>query len=288
MVEYFNFYYFLYIALALAMLLGLYFLLKGKSESTSKIVLLGILLASFLLHFFKLAFDFYQEWMPIAIRTITPENICAVSVLVYPWFFLSKKPLLKDYMFYFGIMSGIGATLIPIDVIGRSAADFETIRFYISHITLWVVPLLMVLLKLHTLDYKRIIKVPFLVYLILCVILANEVFLIGAGFVHIDHLFSNEIRNHTLIFGPLAEVGFLGAFFNALTPELFRTVPIGPNAGYVFYWPIIWLIIPSFIYFSIASFFMALPFDYRRVKSDTLLLLSKIKTRTFAGGAGSG
>lgn len=276
MVEYFNFYYFLYIALALALLLGLYLLLKNKSVKTSKAVLFCILLASFILHFVKLAFDFYQQWMPVAIRTITPENICAVSVMIYPWFFLSKKPLLKDYMFYFGIMSGVGATLIPIDVIGHNAFDFETFRFYFSHILLWVVPLLMVLLKLHTLDYKRIMKVPFIVYLILCVILANEVMLIGAGFVHIDHLFCTEIRNHTLIFGPLAEVYFLGSLFNTLTPEVFRTIPFGENAGEVFYWPIVWLIIPSFIYFSLASFLLALPLEFRRVKSDASALFCRM------------
>jgi len=277
MVEYFNFYYFMYIALALILLFGLYFLLRNKPERTSRTVLFCIFLGNFILHFAKLLFDFYQAWMPIALRSITPENICAVSVMVFPWFFLSKKPVLKDYMFYFGIMSGIGATLLPIDAIGRSAADFETIRFYISHVLLWVGPLLMVVLKLHTLDYKRIIKVPFLVYLILSVILANEVMLIGAGFVPYEHLFSTYIRNHTLIFGPLPDVEFLGALFNTLTPEVFTTVPIGPRAGEMFYWPIVWLIVPSFVYFSLASFLLALPFDHKRVTADIQALFGKIR-----------
>jgi hypothetical protein len=214
--------------------------------------------------------------MPYSIRTITPENICAVSVLIFPWFFLSKNPILKDYMFYIGIFSGIGATVLPIDVISRSAFEFETFRYHFSHALLWIIPLLMVLLKLHTLDYKRIIKVPFIFYLILCIILVNEVILVGTGFVQADILFSSEIRNHTLIFGPLAEVEFIGILFNTLTPELFRTVPIGVNAGNPFYWPIVWLIIPSFVYFSLASLILSLPFEHKRIKNDVKLLFAKL------------
>ena len=283
MVEYFNLYYYLYIALAFGLLIGLYFLLRprsgvssSKSKKTSTIVLFGFLFFGFVLHFLKLTFEPYREWMPHAIRTITPENLCAVSVLVFPWFFLSKNKILKDYMFYMGIMSGLGATFIPIDAIGYHALDFETMRFYFSHIILWVVPLLMVLLKLHTLDYKRIIKIPFLVYFVMCIILVNEIILTGAGFVHINHLYSNEIRNSALIFGPLMDVEFLGKLFTPLTPNLFLTVPIGANAGAVYYWPIVWLIIPFYIYFCLLSLLLALPFDYKNIKKDISALKIKL------------
>jgi len=134
----------------------------------------------------------------------------------------------------------------------------------------------MVLLKLHTLDYKRIIKIPFLVYFIMCIIIVNEVILIGAGFVHINHLYSNVFRNSSLIFGPLAEVEFLGILFTAMTPKLFMTVPIGANAGAVYYWPIIWLVIPSYIYFSITAILLSLPFELKNIKTDILALKTKI------------
>ena len=277
MVEYFNFYYFLYITFALSLLLGLYFLLRprsgvsnGKNKKISTIVLFCILLSNFILHFLKLAFDSYQEFMPYAIRTITPENVCVVSVLIFPWIFLSKSKILKDYMFYMGIISGLGATIIPIDAIGRNIFEFDTIRFYYCHIIIWVVPLLMVLLKLHTLDYKRILKIPFLAYLVLCLILINEIILTGAGFVHVNHLFNNEIRNSALIFGPLADVEFLGKLFTPLTPKLFLTVPVGANAGAVYYWPILWLVIPSYIYICITALLLSLPFEYKNIKADLL------------------
>ena len=276
MVEYFNFYYFIYIAFAFGLLIGLYLLLRNKSKKISKIVLFSILLSSFILHFLKLASEHYQTWMPQAIRTITPENICAVSVLVFPWFFISEKKILKDYMFYMGITSGIGATFIPIDVISYNAVEFETLRYYFSHILIFVVPLLMVMLKLHTLDYKRIVKVPFLAYLTLCIILANEIILTGAGFVHINYLYSNEIRNASLIFGPLPQIEFVGILFTALTPQIFLTVPVGANAGALYYWPIIWMIIPFYIYFCILSLLLSLPFEYKNIKKDIFILKSKI------------
>ena len=275
-VEYFNFFYFLYIAFAVGLLVGLYFLLRNKSKKTSAAVIFGILFFNFVWHFLKLAFEPYQRWMPYAVRTITPENICAISVLVFPWFFLSGKKLLKYYMFYMGILSGLGATIFPVDAIGHHAFEFETMRFYFSHILLWVVPLLMVMLKLHALDYRRIIKVPFLAYLVLCIILVNEIILIGTGFVNMHHLFSNDIRNSALIFGPLADVELLGTLFTALTPEVFLTRPVGPNAGEAFYWPIVWLMIPFYVYFCAIAILLALPFERKNIKADLLALKTKL------------
>jgi len=276
MVEYFSFYYFLYIALALTLLGGLYFLLRNKSKRTVSLVLFGILFASFILHFVKLTFDEYQRWMPRAIMTVTPENICAVSVLAFPWFFISAKKLLKDYMFYFGILSGLGATIVPVDIIGRGAFELEVIRFYFAHIIIWVVPLLMVMLKLHTLEYKRIFKIPLIFYIVLCVILANEVMLTGAGFIHIDYLFSSEFRNAAMIFGPNPDIDPIGRLFLAVTPKLFQTVPIGPNAGAEFYWPVIWLMIPGYIYFCAFALMINIPIQYKKIKEDIRRILSRV------------
>ena len=273
MIEYLNFYHFIYVAFAVGLLIGLYYLLRNKSDKTKKYVLLAILLGNFSLHFLKLLAEHYQVWLPTSIRTITPENICAFSVLTFPWFFLSGKKLLRDYMFYMGVMSGFAATALPIDVIGLNAFEFETIRFYTAHLILWVVPLLMVMLKVHTLDYKRIWKVPFMALLALCIILVNEVILVGAGFVSKEIFYSNEVRNAALIFGPLPVLEPVGAIFTTLTPSLFTTVPIGPNAGETFYWPIVWMIIPGVLYFGLMSFLLCLPFEFSKIKKDVKNLL---------------
>ena len=276
MIYIFNYIYFLYIAFALILLIGLYLLLRNKSKKVSSIVLFSLLLSGFILHFLKLFADFYQAWMPTAIRTLTPEAICTVSIIIFPWLFLSKNPLSKDYMFYMGMFGGLVATLYPVNVIGFDAFEFETIRFFYHHVLLWVVPLLMMMLKLHTLDYKRIWKISFLAIFVLCIILINEVILVGTGFVRADILFSYEFRNTALIFGPMPELGPVNTFLTAFTPELFTTVPIGPNAGETFYWPIVWMLVPAFIYFTIGAFLLALPFEYKKIKRDTLAIKAKV------------
>ena len=124
----------------------------------------------------------------------------------------------------------------------------------------------MVLLKLHTLDYRRILIAPLMLFFFQGVILVNEVILAGMGLVRMEHFFSYEIRNASFIFGPHPDIGFLGSLFTPLSPEIFRTMPIGPNAGDVFYWPIVWLVIPVFIYFSLISLLLALPFEYENIK----------------------
>jgi len=268
MIGYFNIYHFLYIAVGAALLAGLYFLLRGKSKRTSGAVLFCLLLSSFILHFLKLAAPYYQERAPWSLVTITPENLCAVSVLTFPWFYISKKNVLRDYMFFMGVMSGLGATLYPIDAVGLNAFEFETIRFFYCHILIWVVPLLMVMLKLHTLSYRRIFAVPFIAYLVMCVILVNEVIVTGAGFVRPEYLYSVEVRNASFIFGPQPQVGVLGKLFTALTPKIFTTVPVGENAGAVYYWPIVWLMIPSYFFFCAFSMLLALPFTYKRKRHN--------------------
>ena len=277
----FNSFYFLYIALALVLLVGLYFLLRNKSKKVSFIVLFSLLLSGFVLHFLKLYADFYQAWFPISIRTLTPEAICTVSIIIFPWLFLSKKPLARDYLFYMGVFGGLVATLYPVNVIGFDAFEFETIRFFYHHVLLWIVPLLMMMLKLHTLDYRRIWKIPFLAIFVLCIILINEVILVGTGFVRADLLFSYEFRNTALIFGPMPELGPVNTFLTALTPEFLTTVPFGPNAGETFYWPIVWMLIPAYIYFTIGAFLLALPFEHKNVKRDIVALKAKI-TSLFA------
>ena len=276
MIEFFNIFYYLYIAFGLILLVGLYFLLRNKSEKVQSAVLFSLLLSGFILHFLKVFADYYQQWMPIALRTLTPEAICTVSILVFPWLFLTKNALLKDYMFYMGVLGGFVATIFPVLILDFEAFEFETIRYFYHHILLWVVPTLMVILKLHTLDYKRIWKAALLAVVVLFIVFINEVILTGLGFVRADLLFSHEYRNTSLIFGPMKELGPVNDLLLAFTPSLFTTVPVGPNAGETFYWPIVWMLFPAYIYACIGAFLLALPFEYKNVKRDILALRQKI------------
>jgi hypothetical protein len=157
-------------------------------------------------------------------------------------------------------------------------------RFYFCHIVIGAVPLVMVLTRVHVLDYRRIFKAPFMFYCVLGIILINEVVLVGAGFAEkdIELLFAPDYRNSSFIFGPLEEFEKVAVILTVFTPKLFLTVPVGPDAGSPYYWPILWIVIPAYIYICLFSLIFALPFEHAHMKADILRLKENIiKTKIF-------
>ncbi|MDE7305962.1 MAG: hypothetical protein K2N33_01090, partial [Clostridia bacterium] len=137
-------FYYIYPVLSIGTCIGLYFLLRRKSKKVQYWTLFGLLAFNFALHFLKLAFPVYRgRPFPAVLSKCTFENICAVSTLIFPFLFLSKSKAGKDYMFYLGLISGIGATFAPMPIQGLAFYELETIRFYICHGGIWTVPLLM-------------------------------------------------------------------------------------------------------------------------------------------------
>ena len=124
---------------------------------------------------------------------------------------ISKIPSLKkdnsiakDYMFYMGILSGLAAIIFPTEVFGKELLNLNTIRFYLCHIIIFVVPFYMVFYNVHTLDIKRIIYFPISFLIVLCVIYLNEMILMEMGFVDMrgNDLVNYNYRNFSFIFGP--------------------------------------------------------------------------------------
>lgn len=107
-------------------------------------------------------------------------------------------------MYYIGILSGVGAMLIPTEALGKELLSFDILRFYYVHIVIFTAPMLMVKFGFHKLDYRRVFQLPLSFIIILVVILVNEVILIAAGFVQTDMAtFLNQTeRNSSFIFGP--------------------------------------------------------------------------------------
>jgi hypothetical protein len=139
----------------------------------------------------------------------------------------------------------------------------------------------MVVTKQHTLNYHRILKVPFMFILILGIILVNEVILIGTGFVESDmaDLFNPNTRNASFIFGPTDQFQNAIWILTIFVPKFMLTVPIGPNAGQELYWPVVWLVIPVCVYIWIISFLLSLPFDGKHIMEDIRRLFSRIVKR---------
>ena len=278
-IQFFNFWYFFWIALTLGIFFGLYFLLKNKSNKTKNIVLFSILAFALVLHFLKALFPPYSTDQSRLYRDIWFINICGANIFLFPFLFLTKSKTAKDYMFYIGVLSGALATILPLEPIQKAdqAGEFlDIVRFYIHHAILWLVPLLMVVLKLHTLSWRRIWKVPGCLLLLLLFIMLNQIFQSELGFVGLrgDDIFEIGYKNSSYIWGPDDDIGYLIAKF---CPDIFKTIPVGEFAGQTKYWPWFWLIVPAYILIPVLSLLLVLPFDWKNFKSDVSRLKNKLK-----------
>ena len=187
MVKLFNFWYFFFVFLAAATVIVPYVLLRNKSQKTKKIVIFIMLILNLALHFLKLTFPPYSTNPPEkAIRDISFINVCATSVLFFPFIFISKSDTAKDYMVYLGIISGFLAVFYPTEALNKSVFTLDLWRFYFCHIVIFAAPLLTVLLGVHKLDIRRIWKIPFCIMAMLLFIVCNQVLQSELQLIHFD------------------------------------------------------------------------------------------------------
>ena len=112
--------------LVIAVIFGL--ILKGKDSSVQKKVLVVISFIALALHFAKLFLPEYKELMPESIASVTFESIGAALVIMAPVILLTKNKIMKDFLFYMGLIATLFAIIYPLDVIGRELTEYEVIR----------------------------------------------------------------------------------------------------------------------------------------------------------------
>ncbi len=265
MVRLFNVWYLFFIALGSGTIVGLYFLLKNKTDKTKKIVLGGMLFFNLALHFLKLLFPPYSTDTDYALKNVWFINVCATSVLFFPFIFLSKSKTAKDYMFYLGVISGFLALLYPTEAIDKSVLTFDLWRFYICHIIIIAAPMLTVLLGLHELDVKRIWRTPLCILAMLSFIMVNQILQSELGIISLrnDDMLNINFHNPSLIWGPTDAVAAIFAIF---TPSFMKTVPYGAYAGQEKYWPLFWMLPGVIIYFTLVPLLLCLIFNFKNVK----------------------
>jgi hypothetical protein len=276
MVEILNFWYIFFALLFFGATAGLYFLLRNKTDKTKKIILGSLLFFNLALHFLKLTFPPYSTNPELAMREVWFVNICGTSVLFFPFIFLSKSAVAKDYMVYLGIISGFLAILYPTEAINKSVLTLDLWRFYICHAIIFAVPLLTVLLKLHKLDIRRIWKIPVCVCAMLLFIICNQVLQSELGIIPLrnDDMLHINFRNPSLIWGPTDDVAVL---FSWLTPDFMKTVPAGPYAGQEKYWPFFWMLPGAIVYFTLLPLLLCFILDFKETKNAFTKLLNTLK-----------
>ena len=105
----FNGWYFFWLLLCSGITVGLYFLLRNKSQKTQKAVLFGILVLGLIAHFTKVYYPPYSTDEARMLRDSWFVNICGANIALFPFFVGSKNEKIKDYMFHIGVLSGLSA-----------------------------------------------------------------------------------------------------------------------------------------------------------------------------------
>lgn len=278
-VEMFNLYYFIYLGITALVTIILIFYLKNKSDDYKKWFLFGLLVVNFAIHFLKI-FIYPYTTVDFRITKVSPENICAVSVLLFPFLYFTKNQSLKDYMVMAGMASGLLALFYPVDLIvetfngeyfgPKHAFAIESIRFYITHILIFVVPFLMMYFKLHKVSIKRVWHAPILLFFVLIIIFINELLITLFGWVPKEDLFNPMKRNPSFIFGARSDLQGLGVFLGLLVPAFMMR--FDPVSGITYYLPVVWLILPVFIYGNLISLMFMFIYD----RENTLNVIKKV------------
>lgn len=238
--------------LVVLVLFGL--ILRRKGQDTQNKVLIVLAFINLAIHFLKLLIPQYKDDLPISYREVTFQNICTATIIMMPFIMLCKNKIMKDYLFYIGLLVGLAALVYPTEAIGRSIEELDVIRFYICNVLLFIVPFYMVVFGIHELDIKRVPLFPLVFLLVECLILANEVILMEAGFVEFRGsmgFMDYNYRNSNFIFGPTEDLKEISdKFIEPLVPKVFKTVPAGVYQGEAKYIPVLWMLVPCFVYFT--------------------------------------
>lgn len=280
-IQMFNGWYFLMLFICIGLVVGLYFILKNRTQKTQKIVLFSLLLFGLILHFLKFIIPPYSTDIDRLYRDSWFINICGANIFLFPFFFLSKNEKAKDYMFYIGVLSGLISILYPMEPmakVNQAAEWLDIVRFYYHHTMLWAVPLLMVVFKLHTINYRRILYVPTYLLAVMLFIMLNQVLQSELGFIPLrgDDIFNINYKNTSMIWGPSGPIGDFLAIF---CPSFFKYIPVGDYAGQAKFWPWFWLIFPCYILITPICFLISLILDYKRFKNDMIIIYNYINIK---------
>jgi len=275
-IELYNFYYFSYLIIALGLTILSVQLLKNKSEKFRYWTIFGLIMTNLSIHFLKILIFPYTDayFVPHRIVKISLENICAVSVVTFPFLYFAKNKVLKEYMVLVGLVSGMLALLYPVDVFSstfnavditgiytKTAFSLETIRFYSTHFLLFLAPFLLLHFKMVTLTMKRAKWMPFMLLLVMFIIYGNEWILSQFNLVPNGmEMYNPDGRNPSLIFGVknLDSLEGIGNFIKVLVPNF---LTVSPGTGETFFWPVLWLFFPVVIYCYILATFVNFIYD---------------------------
>ncbi|HAX03676.1 MAG: hypothetical protein A2Y45_08845 [Tenericutes bacterium GWC2_34_14] len=286
-IQIFNFYYFFYIVLGIFITWIIIKIVDQKSNELKRKFILSLIIINFLIHFLKIFVYPYtlveQVW-----TKVTFENISASTILLFPFFYITNNKTIKDYMIIIGLFAGIIPFLYPADAIStvfngtinigtRPAFMLENIRFYVAHYFMFLVSFLLLRYRIHTVSFKRAHKISLIFVCILILVFINELLVTLLGGSPVEHFLDPSKRNPSFIFGVKDGFDGLGKLFGILVPKFMETNH--PLYGFTYFIPVLWLIIPIFVYGNLIVILFYLIVDYKNI-SDYLHQIKKQANKT--------
>lgn len=259
-------FYMLYVPLGIVSTILIIMMLKKKSHQEIYRFLIVLSIITIVLHLIKPFFFPYNSKdpslegiisFPSILRKITFENVCAVSALVYLPILLTKNKIALDYISIIGLLGGFLAFMYPTEVIlGQFDSvdvtyklglfSFDTIRFYLVHYLIFLVPFLLLFFKIHTFDLKRAWFLSLSILTMMGIVLLNEFIILKLGW--LDGLsnslgittkelfYSHNYRNSSFVFGIPDTLSKPGLLISLLVPPFMKNIPV------------LWILVPALVY----------------------------------------
>ncbi len=296
LVEFGNFWYFFFLFLMAGITVGSVLLCRKLGQKFAHRYILCLLWGNFALHFLKQFLPTYLEWLPQGLCDSLFPNLCAWLIFFGPFIYMFGNKHFKDYLFYIGLISGVAVYLMPTGAIRHDLPALpyatETARFYLCHLPLVVVPLVMVDQRLHRLDWKRLWSIP-LIYGLALTFITAHVFLFGPilKFDKFPHEWigpngvlnrfaiadaDKQIANQSMQFGPQPSTDKILSW---IYPYLIPGLMTFHYDGVLYFTPVIWILPFIAIATCIVGPFMTLPFEHKAMKLDILAWRQKRKMR---------
>lgn len=272
--------------------------------------ILVFLWGNFLLHFLKQLLPGYIDDQPYMLSKSSFENLCGGLVILSPFIFMWGNKYLKDYMFYIGIISGVGVYFYPSGIMNISLADpenlVEIIRFYACHLPLALCGFLMVDSGIHKLDYHRLWSIPFTFVCINFIVFLNSIFLWATGAWTRFYGDINKLENwkvflsrRTMINNNASQIGppmiqtkdarwgtaDLIPWDKFMIPYLQTYHMDVKGVDTVCYVPSLWLFIPVALVTPPIGFVMSFRWEHRHMKMDLVTIKQRIKMRRSASSS---
>ncbi len=151
MLNIFSVYHFIWLLLIPIIIFGTYYAFKNTPEKFKYWFLFSLTLLAWVIHFSRYYLD--PEFKTYKLFFV---DLCGFSTMIYPFIFLLKHNVLKDYMYYLGAVFAFLSLAYPNTIDGDPIFIYNTIRFFFAHLILVMVPSLLVLWKMHTPNIKNL------------------------------------------------------------------------------------------------------------------------------------